>query len=67
MAASNNSGIGELYNFALERCSFLMENDTYGKIIVADDEREITLAKGYFLGFYEAMQMIGDQMKNSNQ
>ncbi len=57
----NNSGINELYSFAIERCSFLMENSKYRNIILADEDRKITLAKGYFQGFYEALQMIDAQ------
>jgi hypothetical protein len=59
----NNLDINELYSFAIERCSFLMENSKYRENILADDDRIITLAKGYFQGFYEALQMINAQME----
>ena len=59
----NNSGIDELYSFANERCSLLMEDSKYRNIILADGDRKITLSKGYFQGFYEALQMINTQMR----
>jgi hypothetical protein len=51
----NNIAIEELYNFAIERCSSLMEDNKYREIILADNNREMILAKGYFQGFYEAL------------
>ena len=62
----NNLGIDELYNFAVERCSFLMENSKYRKIILSDNDLKITLAKGYFQGFYEALQMINDLTRENS-
>jgi len=53
-------GINELYDFAKERCSFLMANSKYRKIILADHDLKIILAKGYLQGFYEALQVIND-------
>lgn len=43
-------------------CAFLMEDIKYKNIILADDDRTIILAKGYFQGFYEALHML-NQMK----
>jgi hypothetical protein len=62
----NNLDINALYSFAIERCSFLMENSKYRENILADDDRIITLAKGYFQGFYEALQMINAHRRNSS-
>jgi hypothetical protein len=59
----DNLKVDELYNFAIERCSFLMEDSKYRKIILSDDDLKITLAKGYFQGFYEALQMINAQTR----
>ena len=59
----NSVTVNELYNFAIERCSFLMEDSKYREIILTDDDREMTLAKGYFQGFYEALQMIHSQIR----
>ena len=61
MQVKNKIAINELYSFAIERCSFLMEDSRYRKIILVDDDRIIILAKGYFQGFYEALQMIEAQ------
>ena len=55
-----NQGINELYNFAKERCSFMMKNSKYRKIILAEHDPKIILAKGYFQGFYEVLQVIND-------
>ena len=59
----NNSGINKLYSFAIERCSFLMEDSKYMNIILTEDDQTIILAKGYFQGFYEALQMIDAQIR----
>jgi hypothetical protein len=61
--SENSAIINELYDFAIERCSFLMKDSKYQEIILADDDREMTLAKGYFQGFYEALQMINSQIR----
>lgn len=63
----NNFGIDELFNLAIERCSLLMENTKVREIILSDDDHTVTLAKGYFQGFYEAMQMVNTQIKLYNQ
>ncbi len=59
----NYSGINALYSFAIERCSFLMEDSKYRNIILTDDDRTMILAKGYFQGFYEAIQMVNSQKR----
>ena len=53
----------ELYKIAKERCSFLMTNHRYRKIILSDPNQEITLAKGYFQGCYEILLMVKSQIK----
>jgi len=55
--------IDELYSLAVKRCAFLMQNRKYRKIILANNDPKIILAKGYFQGFYEALQMINAQIK----
>jgi hypothetical protein len=49
--SENSVTINELYNFAIERCSFLMEGSKYREIILMDDDREMTLAKDIFRDF----------------
>ena len=56
--------IKELYKLAIERCSYLMENPKYRKIILAEHDQIIILAKGYFQGFYEALQLINDLLND---
>lgn len=50
--------LNALYLIATERCSFLMEDDKYREIILAADNREEVLVKGYFQGYYEALKVV---------